>query len=111
MAVDATTAVAIERLNDDVADLSLELGLLRTLVADDVDAIKIKLGKLTMEGDWGIESGKGRVHRVCIGPPAAPVRWKTPCGWAFASSYYEVVRADGHPSRRGDCCRQQDQPK
>ena len=66
--------------------------MLRELVDDDISAIKNNLAKLTASKDAFVQADDyDRRHLVTVGPPAAPIKWRTHCGWRFAASRYQVV--------------------
>ena len=69
-----------ERLNDTAADL----GMLRSMVSDDIDGIKKLLGHLHVAAKVYVKMPEGRKwHDVAVGFPAPPSEWKTRCGQSF----------------------------
>ena len=91
---------AMKRIQDDCVDIRTELAILRDLLDADITDINAKVAKLCMTEQWLVVSDKGLAHKVLIGPPAAPIKWKCDCGWRFASSIYQVVDAAQHRGTR-----------
>ena len=85
-----------------MADIKLELSILRQLVDDDMRAVQRNVKELTATADAHLKfDGYDNVHLVTVGPPAAPVRWKTKCGKRFAATAYSIVSThDGNTCDR-----------
>ena len=99
---------AVAEHHTKIAELDMELKILRELVDDDVTTIKNNVNLLGGRAGACVQAdGYDRIHRIAVGPPAAPIRWKTKCGWAFASSSYQVVEYVDE-SRCGTCFRTQE---
>ena len=95
---------AMKRIQDDCVDIRNELAILRDLLDADISDINAKVAKLCMSEQWLVVSDKGLAHKVLIGPPAAPIKWKCECGWRFASSVYQVVDAAQYRGTRCGTC-------
>ena len=75
-------------VDEAIHDLRFELEILRELVADDMATISQELADAKLFAPYVQRVGRVRVHVVASRDPAAPVRWRTLCGWAFANSRF-----------------------
>ena len=94
-------------LQSSMRSLDFELSLLRRLVSDDVQdmSARIKDIEVTKTTCVGPRAG-GKLHRVKIGAPAPPVRWRCVCPWFFAATDYVVVHnPDEWPNKCQRCFR------
>ena len=95
----------LQKVTDDAMDrirnLELEIAILRELVDDDVKRISDSVDQLTAFGVIRI-AGYVKSHKVIVGPPAAPVKWKTRCGKRFAGLEYATLTDPGEV-RCGRC--------
>ena len=85
----------------EIDNLREDLDILRTLVSDDIDAIKLQI-EAAKRHDVRVRAvGKNKWHRAKRFFPSPPQSWKTFCGWKFAGSSYTFAEA-GVP---GKVCR------
>ena len=84
-----------------VGNLEFEIAIRRELVDDDVKRITDSVDQIISHGTIRI-SGYIKSHKVVIGPPATPVKWKTRCGKRVAGLEYATLTDLGNV-RRGQC--------
>ena len=88
----------ITEVDSKMRNLSFEIGLLRELVDDDIQAIRARITKIEVARNTFIKLATGaKLHVVSIGVPAAPIKWRTRCGERFAHASFEVFgKSEGH---------------
>ena len=78
-----------------MSNLDFEISVLRELVADDVQTISNRMGDLELLSLRTVKVGAGElVHKVRIGTPAPPIKWRTFCGKYFAHADYQLVDSE-----------------
>ena len=81
-----------------------DFAIFKQLVADDIAELQAKIAVFPRFCESHIRrSPRRRWHKVATGPSLGPLSWRTRCGWAFASSAYEVAQVN--PPTTGVLCR------
>ena len=107
-AVDKNTPAALDKLRVDLECLAEELGMLRSMVADDVKYLGDSLasGGETRSKLFVRYRGYAKWHYAAVCFPAAPAAWKTGCGKHFAATPFDRRTGEEQPQPACDRCAQ-----
>ena len=97
-----------DKLKTTMEEQAAELGMLRTMVSDDVEKLKSDLQLLSSRDIAFIKRtdiDDAKWHPVVVQHPEPPKRWRTECGWRFAGASYTSTGTSSWPDPQCNFCR------
>ena len=96
-------------MKEKVADTAEELGMFRSMVAEDVELLKQDVDRLTVKNIAFVQRADiaediAKWHPVTVQHPAPPGDWRTECGWRFAGSRFTSTSTSVWPAPACDFC-------
>ena len=99
----------LDAMKEKVADTAEELGVFRSMVAEDVELLKHDVDSLAVKNisfaqRADIAEELAKWHPVTVQHPAPPGEWRTEGGWRLAGSRFTSISTSGWPSPKCDFC-------
>ena len=105
----ANLKAELDTVKDKVADAAEELGMFRSMVAEDVELLKQDVDSLTAKNITYVQRADisediAKWHPVTVQHPAPPGEWRTECGWRFAGSRFTSTSTSTWPEPACEFC-------